>query len=94
MCGTAYIAKGSTARIGELLARLAFWVALAVRATQKGTGDTKGDGGIFKWSEFPELLTRPEEIIRHLVDFLGITPTPDEIRSAIEHVNPSLRKFG
>ncbi len=51
------------------------------------------DVPVFK-IDFAELVTRPEEIIHNLVDFLGITPTPDEIQSAIEHVNPSLRKFG
>ncbi len=44
--------------------------------------------------EFAELVTYPEEVIRNLVEFLGITPTLDEIQSAVEHVNPDLRKFG
>ncbi|TWU40243.1 hypothetical protein Q31b_35880 [Novipirellula aureliae] len=44
--------------------------------------------------EFAELVTYPEEVIRNLIEFLGIEPTPDEIQSAIEHVNPDLRKFG
>lgn len=44
--------------------------------------------------EFAELVTYPEEVIGNLVEFLGITPTQDEVQSAIEHVNPDLRKFG
>ncbi|MGB7344240.1 MAG: glycosyltransferase family 25 protein [Pirellulaceae bacterium] len=44
--------------------------------------------------EFAELVTYPEKVIGNLVEFLGITPTQDEVQSAIEHVNPDLRKFG
>jgi hypothetical protein len=44
--------------------------------------------------EFAELVTYPEEVVRNLVDFLGIQPSDDEITSAIAHVNPELRKFG
>ena len=44
--------------------------------------------------EFAELVTHPEQVVGNLIEFLGITPTPDEIQSAIEHVNPELRKFG
>ncbi len=44
--------------------------------------------------EFAELVTYPEEVIRNLIDFLGITPSDEEIASAIDHVNPDLRKFG
>ena len=44
--------------------------------------------------EFSELTTYPEEVISNLIEFLGIEPTPDEIQSAIEHVNTELRKLG
>ncbi|WP_442511654.1 sulfotransferase [Novipirellula sp. SH528] len=44
--------------------------------------------------EFAELTTHPEEVIRNLIEFLGIQPTDEEIASAIDHVNPELRKFG
>ena len=44
--------------------------------------------------EFAELTTQPEEVIRNLIEFLGIEPTAEEIQSAIDHVNPDLRKFG
>ncbi len=44
--------------------------------------------------EFAELVTYPEEVIRNLIDFLGITPSDEEVASAIDHVNPDLRKFG
>ena len=44
--------------------------------------------------EFAELVTYPEEVIKNLVDFLGIQPSEEEIASAINHVNPDLRKHG
>ena len=44
--------------------------------------------------EFAELTTYPEEVIKNLIEFLGIEPTEEEIASAIDHVNPDLRKHG
>ena len=44
--------------------------------------------------EFAELTTYPEEVITNLIEFLGIEPTEEEIASAIDHVNPDLRKHG
>lgn len=44
--------------------------------------------------EFAELVTYPEEVIKNLIEFLGIEPTEEEIASAIDHVNPDLRKHG
>ena len=44
--------------------------------------------------EFAELVTYPEEVIKNLIEFLGIEPTEEEISSAIDHVNPDLRKHG
>jgi GR25 family glycosyltransferase involved in LPS biosynthesis len=44
--------------------------------------------------DFSKLTEQPEAEIAKIVEFLGIHPTPDEINSAIAHVNPQLRKFG
>jgi len=44
--------------------------------------------------EFAERTTYPEEVIKNLIEFLGIEPTEGEIASAIDHVNPDLRKHG
>ena len=44
--------------------------------------------------EFSELVTYPEEVIRNLIDFLGIDPTEEEIASAIDHGSSELRKHG
>ncbi|WP_419580241.1 glycosyltransferase family 25 protein [Stieleria magnilauensis] len=44
--------------------------------------------------DFAELVTAPENVILQLIDFLGIEPTEEEVESAINHVNPDLRKFG
>ncbi len=44
--------------------------------------------------DFARLTEDPETAIGELIEFIGIEPTDEEIASAIDQVNPTLRKHG
>lgn len=44
--------------------------------------------------DFARLTQEPEAVIYELIAFLGISPTEEQIKEAITHVNPKLRKHG
>lgn len=43
--------------------------------------------------DYELLLAEPEAVVTNLVEFLGIYPTPNEIRAAVRFVDPKLRHF-
>lgn len=40
--------------------------------------------------DYHDVLRNPEKVVDSVIQFVGITPTPEQRQSAIDHVNPSL----